>query len=1006
MTSEEQKAWGQAEQRLIDMFEHAGIGMYRTTPDGRILMANPAMVRMLGFSSFEELRRRSLEDGWYEPHYARSVFKQRIEEENQILGLESEWVRRDGARLVGVENARVVRDETGQILYYEGTVTDITQRKELEEKLREGEDLYRSVVDGSPALLCHFLPDGKITFVNTAYCKYFGKTREELLGKTFLSLIPEEDRQAVMDNILSLTVDSPSMTHEHKVIDSNGRVCWQRWANRAFFGEYGHVLHFQSFGEDITERRSAEEDARRGHELIRGILDNAGSIVVVRDMQGRYIMVNREVENALGIKGEEIIGKTPYDIHSSDKAGKILADDKRVIDSRRLLHIEDQLDVDGRTHDFMGTKFPLLDAAGEPYAVCTVATDITDRKKTEHELRQSEEKFRLAMETTNDALWDWNMVINEVYRNPRHATMLGYEPHELTPSQDEWEERIHPDDRQLVFETLNAHLAGRGDAWRLEYRLRHKSGDYVWVLGRGRVIARDKDGSPLRMIGTNIDITERKIAEEALRESEQRLRAVFDYMVDGVLLADVQSRKFYMGNKMICEMLGYDQEELRNLGPADIHPEQDLAYTMEQFEKAARRELKIVEGLAVKRKDGSIFYADVNTFPIVVGGREYLVGVFRDITDRKSSEASLRESEEKYRTLVESAGESIASVNRDGVFLFMNEIAAERLGGKPGDFFGRTMWDLFPKETAERQMDSVRKVIETGEGMNVVVPTTLQGQMRWHNTTIGPLRDQSGKVVAVMVVARDIHELKKAEEELSKYREQMAEAERLASLGTVSATLAHQVTQPLTVIRLCLENSLDELEGKSCSKAVIRRLEESVGQVSNITAIVNNFRSFARRSSDTWIGLVSVWAVAERITRLLNETARQAHVRFFLKNLDKLTPVMLRERELEQLFFALIENSIQAADGKKPRQIVIRGAMKDKHLELRFYDNCGGIAAENIDKIFEPFFTTKPPGHATGLGLCIARDVVTRAGGNIRVESEFGVGTTFIVTLPANEAGT
>ena len=95
---------------------------------------------------------------------------------------------------------------------------------------------------------------------------------------------------------------------------------------------------------------------------------------------------------------------------------------------------------------------------------------------------------------------------------------------------------------------------------------------------------------------------------------------------------------------------------------------------MEQFEKAARREVKIAEDLPIKRKDGSVFYADINTFPIVVGGRKYLVGVFRDITDRKLSQASLRESEEKYRTLVESAGESIASVNKEGVFLFMNEV--------------------------------------------------------------------------------------------------------------------------------------------------------------------------------------------------------------------------------------------------------------------------------------------------------------------------------------------
>ncbi len=873
MKPDGQKNEGQGEQKLADIFENAGIGIYRTTPDGRILMANPAMVRMLEFSSFEELSRRNLENKGFGPCYPRFVFKQCMEEEGRVSGLESEWVTRNGARLVVIENARVVRDGNGQILYYEGTATDITRLKRLEEELHERERLYRSAAEDSPALICHFLPKGEITFINAAYCEFLGKACEELVGSNVASLIPEQERQAVLNGISSLTVDSPSITNERRIITADGQVCWQRWTYRAFFDEYGHAVSFQAFGEDITEQKIAEEAASRNLALIHGILDNAGSVIVVRDAQGRYVLINREAEKVLGSKSEEIIGKTPYDIHSKDKAAKIMADDKEVLASCKPLHIEDQLVVNGETRIFIGTRFPLLDSAGRPYAVCTLATDMTERKK----------------------------------------------------------------------------------------------------------------------------------AEDALRESEQKLRAVFDNLVDGVLLVDLESRKFYMANNMICEMLGYGPEELQCLGPADIHPEKDLPYAMEKFEKVIRRELKIADDLPIKRKDGSVFYADINTFPIKIEMKEYFAGVFRDVTDRKLSEESLRESEEKYRTLVESAGESIASINKDGMFLFMNEVGAERLGGKPDDFVGKTMWDIFPGDVADRQMGSVIKVIETGESMNVVVPTILQGQMRWYNTTIGPLRDHSGKIVAVMVVARDVHELKKAEEELSKYREQMSRAEQLASLGTLSATIAHQITQPLTVIRLCLENALDELEGTSCSKAVTTRLSESIGQVSNITSIVNNFRNFARRSSDTWIGLVSVWAVAERLTSLMSETARQARVRFVLENLDGLAPVMLRERELEQLFFALIENSIQAADGKESRQIVITGSMKGKHLELRFCDNCGGISPQNIGKVFEPFFTTKPPGQSTGLGLCIAQDVVTRAGGSILVESEFGVGATFVVTLPASE---
>jgi PAS domain S-box-containing protein len=454
----------------------------------------------------------------------------------------------------------------------------------------------------------------------------------------------------------------------------------------------------------------------------------------------------------------------------------------------------------------------------------------------------------------------------------------------------------------------------------------------------------------------------------------------------------------------------------------------------------------------------------------------------------------------------------------------MNATGAKRHGGTPKDFVGKTMWDLFPKDIADRQAASIREVITTGRGVNVIVPTQLHGQLRWYNTTIEPLRNSSGEVTAALIVARDIHELRQAEEqvrtlssaveqsmdgvaigdaksqllyvnkayaqmhgyspkemigvkaadlyahdqrgryeevfaqirkdgsyagqawhvrkdgtefpcyvsvtlvksdraevtgtvavcrdmtetrqkqeELNRYRAQMARAEQLASLGTLSATVAHQITQPLTVIRLSLDNVLDELEGTSCPEKAVRRLHDSVIQVSNITDIINRFRNFARQSSDTRFGQVNVNVIAERVVRLLEESARQARVTLHLKNTGKLPPVTMNETDLEQLFFALLENAIQAADRTQARRIVISGAVKDDWVELRFSDNCGGIAPEIRDRLFEPFFTTKPRGQGTGLGLCIVHDAVTRVGGHVRLESKLGEGTTFFLTLPVHK---
>jgi len=735
------------------------------------------------------------------------------------------------------------------------------------------------------------------------------------------------------------------------------------------------------------------------------------------------------------------------------------------------------------------------------------------------------------METTNDALWDWNMVTDEVYRNPRHDTMLGYEPGELSASQDEWDKRIHPDDRALVLGALEAHLAGKSDSFELEYRLRTKSGDYIWVLGRAKVVAYNADSSPARMIGTNIDITRRKKAERELRDSKDLLEKTFCGLDSAVFILDYERPPHIIDcNPAAPNIFGYAKSEMLGRTTHFLHVNEQ---TLLEFQQALYPAVKTQGHLSsfefrMKRKDGRILPTEHSVFPLTNNEGEHTgwVSVVQDITERKKAEDALRISEEKYKTLVEISSDSICVIDEAGVFVFANRSTAQAIGARLEDVVGKTMWDLFPKDIADRRMADVWEVIKTQQSKSIIRLTELRGQILWYHTNLLPIRGGSGKTV-VMGVARDIDELKRAEEkistlssaveqsmdgvtmgdvesrfvyvneafarmhgytreemvgmkaadlyaqdqidryeatfaqirkggsytgevrhtrkdgtdfpchvsvtlvknergevtgtvavcrdmteskrreeELTRYREQMARAEQLASLGTLSATVAHQITQPLTVIRLSLDNVLDELLGTSSSSTAIRRLQDSIGQVSNITAIINRFRHFARQSSDTRFGQVNLNVVAERVVRLLEESARQARVALRLKTVGNLPPVSMNETDLEQLFFALLENAIQASDGTKAREVVISGDVRSKQIELRFCDDCGGIAPENLQRLFEPFFTTRPLGQGTGLGLCIVHDVVTRAGGHVRAESEFGKGSTFFVTLPVSEGKT
>jgi len=997
--------------------------------------------------------------------------------------------------------------------------TDITERKKAHEALRESERKYRTLVANIPDVIWRTDFEGNTVFISPNVEEIYGYSPDEICSQgesLWFGRIHPDDAERVRKAFGALFEDNIHFDLEYRIKKKTGEWMWLHDRSMAT-SEIDGVRCADGVFADVTERKEAEQEARRSQTLIQGILDNTDAFIVVRDTHGRYLLVNKQVEDVLGMKSDEIIGKTPFDIHSKDKAEKILADDKRVIESGKLLEIEDELDVRGQTRTFLGSIFPLLDTTGAPYAVCTAVGDITDRRAAEDALKESEEKFRRITEHSFDAVVaaDLNGILT--YASPSVIRVLGYRPDEMIgrgpvdfmPESsvervkqvliamaggeespvaieiDAWKkdgviakmelnsvsvckdgevigvqaslrditERKLAEEEVKKFKTI-AEKAGYGNAIsdldgnlihlnesfakmhgyridelegknlsifhteeqmervnRLNERLGREGsfvGEEVWHRRKddttfptlmNATLIRDESGSPLFMAATAIDATVAKQAEASLRQSEQRYRTLVENLPQRVFLKDRDLIYVSCNENFACDL---------GINPEDVAGKSDYDFFATGLaEKYRADDKRVMESGEIK---------DIEDV-YILGGREMTVhtvktpvrdedgkvvgalGIFWDITEQKRLERALGESEEKYRTLVESAGETIVTIARDGKYLFMNKIGAERAGRKAEDYIGKTMWDMFPKHIADRQMKLIRQVIDSGEGVNLTVQAELQGQLRWYNATVKPLRGSSGAVSAALVVARDIHEIRQAEMELDAYREKMTRAEQLASLGTLSATLAHELTQPLTVIGLSIEDALAELEGISCPEAVGEGLRDSLSEVSNVTAIVERFRSFARKSSGKTVEKVGLRIVGERIIKLLKKSAQQSRVSVHLRGIDKLPDVYMNEKDLEQLFFALVQNAIHAADGKKAHNLVIEGGVKSEYIELRFSDDCGGIEQADVDRVFEPFFTTKSAGEGTGLGLCMVQRVAERSGGRVRVENRPGDGVTFVVTL-------
>lgn len=253
--------------------------------------------------------------------------------------------------------------------------------------------------------------------------------------------------------------------------------------------------------------------------------------------------------------------------------------------------------------------------------------------------------YKLIVELAQDAIFIKDLESRYILVNQKTLEALGNLPREEVLGKNDYEllpadqAKANIEDDQKVFTTARS----------VELTKKMTAGDKEFYFQAVKTPLKDENGKVIGLIGIARDVTEGRRAVEGLQASERKFRDLFDSANDGILLADAQSKKFYTGNKKICQMLGYSLEEIKNLGVRDIHPEEDLPYVIEQFEKQLREKISVAKDIPVKRKDGSIFYADINGSTMEIDGTRYLMGLFRDVSERKQAEKMLKESEAKLR---------------------------------------------------------------------------------------------------------------------------------------------------------------------------------------------------------------------------------------------------------------------------------------------------------------------------------------------------------------------
>ncbi|MGO9121020.1 MAG: PAS domain S-box protein [Desulfomonilaceae bacterium] len=512
-----------------------------------------------------------------------------LEDGEGILTAETEISGPLGRNLIQWGKATPLYDTQGKIIGGIVSIRDITERKKAEEELRKSREVLELALKGADLGLWDMDVLKCSGTVNERAAQMVGYTLDEIeptLG-FFLDLVHPDDKSRVMELLAStLKGQIDFFEVEFRVLAKSGE--WRWIYDRGKIVERdgsGSAVRMAGTFMDNTERKRSEEDLREANEVFYTFADQLPAKVFIKDHNSHLEYINkflREVNDS-----EDWIGHDASEYFPPDAANMVLADDKKVFLEGQLVREEWIPDKKGVKRLWETRKFPIY-REGKPPLLGGVSIDITDRKRVEEALRESSERLELALGGADLGLWDWNLKTGRAIWDERAMEMLGYMRGEVEFNLSFWKSSVHPEDWPKVSDTLNQHMEGRLPIYETEYRIRCKSGGWKWILARGKVVGYDTDGKPLRMVGTSLDITQRKSAEEDRERLKAQLLQAQKMEAIGTLAGGV-AHDF---NNLLTAVMGFSELLLAEKDPK--HPEYA---DLQKIFQAARNGADLVQRL-------------------------------------------------------------------------------------------------------------------------------------------------------------------------------------------------------------------------------------------------------------------------------------------------------------------------------------------------------------------------------------------------------------------------
>lgn len=772
------------QQRLSALFENAPDIIFSYDMNGRFISGNKRAEELMGYSKEEMIGKTFAESGMFTPESLAKASERLAENRTgkHTQPVPFELIAKDGAPIfVEVHSVPIVQGDKVEVI---AIARDITERKKTEDALRQSEEELRAIFESIGDSITVIDVNGNITDLNDAAVKLFGcKSKEATLGMNGMTFIAEDDQPSATAKFQKAAT---TKCLQYKFRRMDGSTFWGETSSDVLRDKSGDITGFIGIVRDISERKKTEESLQRSEERYRRLAEDMPALVCTFRPDSTLTYVNQAYCDYFKKSSRELIGSRFLDFLPDDEERRGVKGQYESLNAENpvLTYEHTVISPDGSNKWQQWTDRALFNDAGELTGYQSLGFDITERKRIEEALRQSEEKFHVIFNCIGDGisvidlktgkLIDTNEAALHMFNFTRED-VIGMNAYEL----------IAEKDRQRAMEDL-VNTLQTGDSGLAEWCLLGKGGSEHDCEARASVI-RDSSWNPLYLVNVMRDITERKKIEEKLRQSEEKLRRVFDSIDDGISVTDLEGTVLDVNEKAL-QLSGYSRDEFIGRFGLELLAERDRARAVQDMLNTfdtGRSGLKEYSSLT---KDGKEFPAETRATVLydATGKPAGLVSILRDITERKQMEEKLRQSEEKIRQIFNSVGVSITVTDMEGKVVEVNDFGLQLCGYSKEEMIGRNGISIIAEKDRPRIIAAMIEAFQTGKSVIQEFTALKNDGAEYEVEAIATvLSDNPEKPTGLIISITDITERKRIEGELNDYKanlEKMVE-ERTSELA-------------------------------------------------------------------------------------------------------------------------------------------------------------------------------------------------------------------------------